>query len=393
MLAAVVGLGGGKLAAKAADVAALYEKGTPIAGGAAVISIPEELTARAQAAAGIVGMGKTLLGMTDPLVTSAAEALDALYDAEGPAEQYAANTQLAAAIDSLYQQLKPIADESDRGQTLQTQWSEFLSRQDILSQSSYNEEAQAVQQNAEFFSGGAAGWNLAGTRSGVICMNKSKVLGVVLAVGLVLVTVVLAFSVMSRSDQNEPFDYSRADLYPSDAWYVTDAAGVLSADTEAWLAALGNDLYHNVDECDLVVVTVDNTGFKSIEQFAADLFNDWQIGNASTNRGVLLLLVTDAEEYWCVQGAGLETRLPTSSISRILQQYMEPDFAAGDYDAGVRATAAALYDELAASFGVNRSASQVQATSGSVAAQPTTGGTAPVGRVSSPALTILGFAA
>ena len=33
-------------------------------------------------------------------------------------------------------------------------------------------------------------------------MNKSKVLGVVLAVGLVLVTVVLAFSVMSRSDQN-----------------------------------------------------------------------------------------------------------------------------------------------------------------------------------------------
>ena len=224
-------------------------------------------------------------------------------------------------------------------------------------------------------------------------MNKSKVLGVVLAVGLVLVTVVLAFSVMSRSDQNEPFDYSRADLYPSDAWYVTDAAGVLSADTEAWLAALGNDLYHNVDECDLVVVTVDFTGNKSTEDYAYDLFNDWQIGNAGTNRGVLLLLVTGAEDYWCVQGAGLETRLPTSSISRILNTYLEPDFAVGDYDAGVRATAAALYDELAASFGVNRSASQVQATSGSVAAQPTTGGTAPVGRVSSPALTILGFAA
>lgn len=151
VLAAVVGLGGGKLAAKAADVAALYEKGTPIAGGAAVISIPEELTARAQAAAGIVGMGKTLLGMTDPLVTSAAEALDALYDAEGPAEQYAANTQLAAAINSLYQQLKPIADESDRGQTLQTQWSEFLSRQDILSQSSYNEEAQAFNKTLSSF--------------------------------------------------------------------------------------------------------------------------------------------------------------------------------------------------------------------------------------------------
>lgn len=144
-LVAVVGLGGGKLAARAADVRAIYEQGD------GMVSIMDELTTRATSAAGIVGMGKTLLGMTDPLVTSAAEALDALYDAEGPAEQYAANAQLASAINSLYQQLRPIADESDRGQTLQTQWSEFLSSQDILSRSSYNEEAQAFNKTLRSF--------------------------------------------------------------------------------------------------------------------------------------------------------------------------------------------------------------------------------------------------
>ena len=148
---------------------------------------------------------------------------------------------------------------------------------------------------------------------------KKRTLGRLAA--LILAVALLAGTLAGCSHE---IDYSRADVIPSDAWYVTDEAGVLSADTKAWLAALGDDLYHNVEECDLVVVTVGFTGNKSTEDFAYDLFNDWQIGNEGTNRGVLLLLVVGAEDYWCVQGAGLETRLPTSSISRILNQYLEP---------------------------------------------------------------------
>ena len=74
-------------------------------------------------------------------------------------------------------------------------------------------------------------------------MKKSKALwGSILVVGLLAVTVFVIYSAVKPSGAEGTVDYSRADLTPSDAWYVTDAAGVLSADTEAWLAALGMGL-------------------------------------------------------------------------------------------------------------------------------------------------------
>ena len=73
-------------------------------------------------------------------------ALDGLNAAEGPAAQYQANARLASAVDALYQQLVPVAEKEDKADTLQTQWSEFLSRQDIIQHDGYNEAAQAFNE-------------------------------------------------------------------------------------------------------------------------------------------------------------------------------------------------------------------------------------------------------
>lgn len=142
VLAAVVGLGGGKLAAKAADVRALYEQGMRGDG----LSIASDLNARANAAANILAMAESLLGQDDALVTEARAALDGLNAAEGPAAQYQANARLASAVDALYQQLVPLAEKEGKADTLQTQWSEFLSRQDIIQHDGYNEAAQAFNE-------------------------------------------------------------------------------------------------------------------------------------------------------------------------------------------------------------------------------------------------------
>ena len=146
-LVAVVGLGGGKLAAKAADTAALYEQGMRGDG----MSIASDLTARAHAAANILTLGENLLGEEDPLVTGARGALDELNGAEGPAAQYAANSRLASAVDALYQQLTLPAQLAGKAETLQTQWSEFLSRQDIIQHDGYNEAAQAFNETLRGF--------------------------------------------------------------------------------------------------------------------------------------------------------------------------------------------------------------------------------------------------
>ena len=113
-LVAVVGLGGGKLAAKAADTAALYEQGMRGDG----MSIASDLTARANAAANILTLGEGLLGQEDALVAGARAALDDLNAAEGPAARYEANARLASAVDALYQQLAPKAEQAGKADML-----------------------------------------------------------------------------------------------------------------------------------------------------------------------------------------------------------------------------------------------------------------------------------
>ena len=75
----------------------------------------------------------------------------------------------------------------------------------------------------------------------------------------------------------------------------------------------------------VVVVTVDFIGESTIEEYARTLFNKWEIGDKDKNNGVLLLMVIGEENYWCVQGRGLEDSLPTSSIKDML------DLCLGDF--------------------------------------------------------------
>ncbi len=65
---------------------------------------------------------------------------------------------------------------------------------------------------------------------------------------------------------------------------------------------------------------------------------------------VLLLLAVGEDNYWAVQGSGLEDSLSSGTLGDLLREYLEPDFAAGNYDSGVKKTFAALYDEVSALY-------------------------------------------
>lgn len=136
---------------------------------------------------------------------------------------------------------------------------------------------------------------------------------------------------------------------PTADFYVNDYAGVLSDETERDIIAKNDGLYAATG-AQIVVSVVESTGGTSLWQYACDMANDWGIGSAEKNNGVLLLLSIGDDDYQCIQGSGLESLLPTTTLSRILQEELEPDFAAKDYDAGVRKTFAALYDEVAAIY-------------------------------------------
>ena len=149
----------------------------------------------------------------------------------------------------------------------------------------------------------------------------------------------------------------------SDSFYVADYADVITADTEQYIIEKNADL-EQLCGGQIVVAAVDFLDGMDIEDYAYKLFSDWEIGDADKKNGVLLLLAIGEENYWCMQGRGLENKLTSGDIDDILWNYLEEDFAAGDYDAGVRSVFDELYDRIADIYGVSGQGAGASGTNG-----------------------------
>ncbi len=137
--------------------------------------------------------------------------------------------------------------------------------------------------------------------------------------------------------------------------YALDKSGVLSSETENHIARYNQYLAESCGAqiCVVTIPTMDYVGYDDIENYAYDLFNAWGIGDKDEENGVLLLLVTDDELCWCLQGEGLEDTLSSSAISDILTEKMQDDFYAGEFDSGTKKTFDALYRRLCAIYSVD----------------------------------------
>ncbi len=169
---------------------------------------------------------------------------------------------------------------------------------------------------------------------------------------------------------------------PTDAFYVNDFADVINKEQEEVMLANGKALYEK-DGAQIVLVTVDFVGDTTISDYAADLFNAWGIGSAEKNNGLLILLSIGDDDYWTVQGKGLETTLTSGHIGEILQQYLEPDFAARDYSSGSQKVYRAFLEQLGGTWSALGSPSSGGVTS-SPAPTAATAAPRPTGSTSNP---------
>ena len=157
--------------------------------------------------------------------------------------------------------------------------------------------------------------------------------------------------------------------------YVADYAGVLDADVQKHMLEASESLYQQTG-AQIVVVTVNFIGDNNISDYAYELFNQWGIGGMDENNGVLLLMVIGAEKYWCLQGEGIQSSLPTSTIKGAADEYLEPDFAAQRYSDGALKFYDALYARLEQIYNVDGDAYDTTGTraamaaTGSMAAMP-----------------------
>lgn len=148
-------------------------------------------------------------------------------------------------------------------------------------------------------------------------------------VGMILLACVLAVgmsvSVMASAIPDAPNSY------------VLDEADVISAETEEYINEQNAALSESCG-AQIVFVTVDFTGDYSTADYAYELFNKWGIGDKNENNGLLFLLVIGAEDYYALPGSGVTDIFSGGTLSTLLNDYLEEDFAVGNYDSGVRKT-------------------------------------------------------
>lgn len=101
---------------------------------------------------------------------------------------------------------------------------------------------------------------------------------------------------------------------------------------------------------EMTVVTIgsrsDYGASGAIEPFATGLFNEWGVGDATRNDGVMILVAKDDREMRIELGSGYGRRRD-SDMKRIIDTFMVPHFRSGDYQTGIEAGVDAVIFELA----------------------------------------------
>ncbi len=127
--------------------------------------------------------------------------------------------------------------------------------------------------------------------------------------------------------------------------FIYDGAKLLNPDDAAAIKAQADKLLTEKN-IPIIVATIDslasfNAGGWQIERYATNLFDEWGIGRADYNYGILLLVSKGDRKARIELGKGF-TRERDEQCAQIMQGAIIPRFKQGDYSGGIKAGVNAL---------------------------------------------------
>ena len=127
--------------------------------------------------------------------------------------------------------------------------------------------------------------------------------------------------------------------------FVTDSANIF---TSAQEAALNQRLvaFEDATTNQLVVVTIEELGFDTIESYANGLFVQNGIGQEGKDNGLLILFSELDREVRIEVGYGLEPYITDAVASRIIRNTMIPNFKEEEYFTGINESVDQLIEFL-----------------------------------------------
>jgi uncharacterized protein len=103
----------------------------------------------------------------------------------------------------------------------------------------------------------------------------------------------------------------------------------------------------NKTSCELVVIVIPHLGDTSIEEYAAKIFNRWQIGKRGKDNGILILASMADRRVKIEVGYGLEGVITDGTAGEVLDKYIIPEFKLGNYGKGLYDGALAMAELVA----------------------------------------------
>ncbi len=134
---------------------------------------------------------------------------------------------------------------------------------------------------------------------------------------------------------------------------VVDKAGVLSTADEAIIEDLLLDL-ERTTSAQAAMLTVPDLEGESIEDYSLQVAEEWQLGQADRDNGILILLALEEKKVRIEVGYGLEGDMTDAKSGFIIREIMLPQFRNGNYAQG-------LYDGASAVTGVITGSADISA--------------------------------
>jgi uncharacterized membrane protein YgcG len=125
--------------------------------------------------------------------------------------------------------------------------------------------------------------------------------------------------------------------------YVNDYADMITPSVKG---ELENKLsaFEQTDSTQIVILTIPSLDGETIEEFSLKVANKWKLGQSGKDNGVLFVVSKQDRKMRIEVGPGLEGRLPSPAIRKLIDQIIKPKFSGGDFDGGFIAGVSALVD-------------------------------------------------
>ncbi|KRB56471.1 YgcG family protein [Flavobacterium sp. Root186] len=151
---------------------------------------------------------------------------------------------------------------------------------------------------------------------------------------LLFITLFISNSIFAQFDIPKKPDFQTS---------VYDYANVLSASEKTQLEEK-LIRYSDSTSTQIVVITIESLKGEDIGILTPKWAQEWGIGQAKEDNGVLILLAKAERKIWISPGYGLEDRLTAGIGGEITRNIIIPEFKAGSYYRGLDKGADALFD-------------------------------------------------